>query len=1084
MAQTIRQENLFAAENWQSVYQSFKNADFKAYDFDTLRTAMIEYIRTNYPEDFNDWIQSSEFVALIDLVAFLGQNLGFRIDLNSRENFIDTAERKENVLRLARFLSYNPKRNVSAQGLLKIKSIKTTENVLDSTGSNLANVPLQWAGVNDPDSFEKFITVLNSVFGTNHPFGTPVKAGTVGGVTSQLYSLNTIPDQQVAVSYSASVASKTSNFEICNPTFADLGYYEEQTPDPFSQWNLLYRNDGAGNTSANTGFFVVFKQGQMNKNDYQLNDYIENRVIDIDIEMINEQDVYVQAINEDGSVVNNWKNVPNLVGNNIIYNSFASGDRKICSVITRDNDKISVKFGDGYFSQVPRGIIRVWTRSSNGETYTIRPEDMKNITWDFAYYDKVGKRQFLTLTADLEYDVTNSVGSEDIESVRVNAPNSYYSQDRMVTGNDYSVYPLTTSNNILKIKATNRIHSGFSRYTNITDPTGTNQSLDIFTDDAYIYKDEYYTTNYYTVNNNLYLKNLIVDNLAGILREAEVVNMFYSQSPALNYNQSPSPTTGLPTNVKWNRVTLGSGKSTGYFTGFEVSQNFASIIKIGLATVGQNRQIVQGALLEFEDPDTQVRQWVAVTNIYGTGQGVQDLNSNNTGRKEDGTGVVVLSKNIKTNSKIIRYIPRFKQVFGTTEYNLIKELLETKLPFAIRYDYITQTYRIVSQNNIGNSLFYNTTFAGDVSEQNKDNSWWIRVNYENDQYVVYHKSIRYISGSVNKVRFFNENFKKAINSETTKIEQDSFYYLPSNLSADGTKVFGKKAEFKSDKYFIAEDSFTDNTKLVVSLSDANSDFLPDDPYIFEGLVGSNIVKSDYVTVNGIKFRQIFDSSYEDTTTSITHKGRTDLYMQWHHIAESNQRIDPSSINIIDLFVLTSDYDLKFRRWLKATGKIEDMPLPPTPQELYQNFAALEEVKTSSDTIVYRPSKYKILFGNYADKELKGKFKVIKLAGTSLSDSEIKSRTLTAIDEFFSIVNWTFGETFYFTELAAYIHTKLAGSISSVVLVPQGTSTTFGDLFQVTSGANELFVSGATIKDIDIITQLTDTNLKQQKLIKA
>ncbi len=117
MTQTIRQENLFAAENWQSVYQSFRNADFKAYDFDTLRTAMIDYIRTNYPEDFNDWIQSSEFVALIDLVAFLGQNLGFRIDLNSRENFIDTAERKENVLRLARFLSYNPKRNIGAQGL-------------------------------------------------------------------------------------------------------------------------------------------------------------------------------------------------------------------------------------------------------------------------------------------------------------------------------------------------------------------------------------------------------------------------------------------------------------------------------------------------------------------------------------------------------------------------------------------------------------------------------------------------------------------------------------------------------------------------------------------------------------------------------------------------------------------------------------------------------------------------------------------------------------------------------------------------------------------------------------------------------
>jgi len=70
----------------------------------------------------------------------------------------------------------------------------------------------------------------------------------------------------------------------------------------------FYRNDGTGNTSANTGFFVTFKQGQLNKNDFQLNDYIENRVLDVDIENINEQDVYIQTINEDGSIVNTWKN--------------------------------------------------------------------------------------------------------------------------------------------------------------------------------------------------------------------------------------------------------------------------------------------------------------------------------------------------------------------------------------------------------------------------------------------------------------------------------------------------------------------------------------------------------------------------------------------------------------------------------------------------------------------------------------------------------------------------------------------------------------------------------------------------------
>jgi hypothetical protein len=84
---------LLVAEDWTKVYQSFKNADFTSYDFETLRRTMIGYLRENYPEEFNDYIDSSEFVALVDLIAFLGQNLSFRIDLNARENFLETAQR-------------------------------------------------------------------------------------------------------------------------------------------------------------------------------------------------------------------------------------------------------------------------------------------------------------------------------------------------------------------------------------------------------------------------------------------------------------------------------------------------------------------------------------------------------------------------------------------------------------------------------------------------------------------------------------------------------------------------------------------------------------------------------------------------------------------------------------------------------------------------------------------------------------------------------------------------------------------------------------------------------------------------------
>ena len=96
---------------------------------------MIAYLRENYPEDFNDYIESSEYLALIDLIAFLGQNLSYRMDLNARENFLELADRRESVLRLARLLSYNATRNQCANGLLKVVAVSTSENVSKSSSN-------------------------------------------------------------------------------------------------------------------------------------------------------------------------------------------------------------------------------------------------------------------------------------------------------------------------------------------------------------------------------------------------------------------------------------------------------------------------------------------------------------------------------------------------------------------------------------------------------------------------------------------------------------------------------------------------------------------------------------------------------------------------------------------------------------------------------------------------------------------------------------------------------------------------------------------------------------------------------------
>ena len=159
------------AHRLHSPGQLKRQVESNNYDFDTIRSSMVEYMKTNYPEDFSDWIECSEFVAIIDLIAYLGQSLAFRMDLNTRENFLDTAESRDSVLRLARMLSYTAKRNYAAFGLLKVVGVQTDEPIIDSENRNLSGVQIDWNSVSNIDWLEQFILVLNSAFNSNNQFG-------------------------------------------------------------------------------------------------------------------------------------------------------------------------------------------------------------------------------------------------------------------------------------------------------------------------------------------------------------------------------------------------------------------------------------------------------------------------------------------------------------------------------------------------------------------------------------------------------------------------------------------------------------------------------------------------------------------------------------------------------------------------------------------------------------------------------------------------------------------------------------------------------------------------------------------------
>jgi hypothetical protein len=131
----------------------------------------------------------------------------------------------------------------------------------------------------------------------------------------------------------------------------------------------------------------------------------------------------------------------------------------------------------------------------------------------------------------------------------------------------------------------------------------------------------------------------------------------------------------------------------------------------------------------------------------------------------------------------------------------------------------------------------------------------------------------------------------------------------------------------------------------------------------------------------------------------------------------------------------------------------------------------------SDSVIFNSVKFKPLFGSKAEPKLRATLKVIKSSSTTASDSEIRSAVLTNMNTYFSIDNWTFGDTFYFSELSAYLHSQIGDLISSVVLVPNDPSLTFGDLYEIRCAPFEIFVHGAQAADVVVIAALTPNELK-------
>jgi hypothetical protein len=1103
---------------------------------------MISYLQLYYPEDFNDFIESSEFIALVDMIAFLGQSLAFRADLNARENFIDTAQRRDSILKLARLISYNPKRNINSKGFLKFESVSTTETLYDSDGLDLSGLVINWADAGNGNWLEQFTLILNSAMVNNQSVGKPSNSQIINGIFNEEYQINLIPNIIAKFPFNATVAGTQMSFETVSPTSSGETYIYEAAPYISAPFNILYKNDNLGNGSVNTGFFLYFVQGSLQSADFNFSESIPNRVYSVNTNNINNSDIWLYSIDSNGNLDVLWEQVPAVANTNVIYNQMQN--KNVYQVNTRAGDQIDLVFGDGSFANIPQGRFRLYYRTSNALQYKITPDEMQGIVIPINYISSSGRVETLNITASLQYTVANATTRESLDDIKQKAPQQYYTQNRMITGEDYNILPYTLFNDVLKIKAVNRTSSGISRYLDVVDVTGKYSSTNIFAQDGMLYKDNFVDTFSFDYNTTNDIYRVIYDQIQPIAEAPETKQFFYSNYPLISLGD-----------IYWHTSTVIANGSTGYFV-----DSSGKILQIGSTVTGSNQYIVQGSIVRFSagagnyfDANNYVRVgtpskpgdkfyiYAAIELVVGDGTngGQGDLSS---GQGPVTINAVIPSTGINLTEQIIigdKVFAVFNNNFSNSLVTQMVSYIQAFANFGLRYDAQSGSWKTITPQDLNTVGPFSLSDAGDTSGQAKDTSWIVAFQTVGQTYTVSYRGLNYVFQSVGETNFYYDGTTKIFDASTGVTIQDQIKILKVNSNPDNSNPLALDYIWFIYKSVTNVDGYVDINKILLTFGDSDNDGIPDNPELFDLIVAPTVnsdskyvyfvqtvgydnfaiqtpvdnttVVSIYDSLREIQVAatlyqngQLFYIPVEDkfyklsvsgavyalteqtgsaNTNLYTAKlGRQSLYFQYRHNSPNNRRIDPSPNNIIDLYIMTEQYATDYIVWAQdITGTITE-PTAPTSEELQNNYSTLDNYKAISDTIIYNPAAFKPLFGSKADPTLRAIFKVVKNPNVVVSDNDIKTSVIAAINEYFDIANWDFGETFYFSELAAYLHVQLVPKISSIIIVPANETEVFGSLMQVNANINEIITSCATVNDVKIISAITAAQINTTGIV--
>lgn len=249
---------------------NLRRLDFSGLDYSTARRAIIEYIRTYYPDDFNDFVASNGIMMMIEIVSSVAAKLALRADILANEATLPTASTEEAVINHLALINQRIKRQTPATTDIEISLDNPAFTDIEiEPGSFFSSVgadkePIYYELYRSPGDWGSKIVIPAGkrgliAYGLEGRFGNPVTV-TSGGGPNQRFTIDEANMLEEPIFVNVTVGGSTESYKVINEPIERYGSTDKVVEVIFVNDTTVFRfGDDVTGAAPLSGSVIEFR---------------------------------------------------------------------------------------------------------------------------------------------------------------------------------------------------------------------------------------------------------------------------------------------------------------------------------------------------------------------------------------------------------------------------------------------------------------------------------------------------------------------------------------------------------------------------------------------------------------------------------------------------------------------------------------------------------------------------------------------------------------------------------------------------------------------------------------------------------